>query len=562
MNAAEITPEMKKELAARGYRSPVEFCRIFLSEWFPQPMPWVHRGIFALLKGRTDFLLDFGKEEWRDAEGEWTPADLQKILTNFLDEKTGKPIFRLEFNEDGHPRVDIEVNEFVGIIMPRGYSKTTLINANSVHETVYKDEDFFLYVSETGPHAQRQLATVKGELEDNDGVPLNEMIHLVFGEFKPSRNSPLTWGAEFIETTKGTMFGALGTGGQVRGFGKRGKRPGKIVFDDLQDQDSVDSETQRKKDSRWFFTAALPARKKNGKAIIIGTLLHTEAILNKCVNHPKFTIVRFGAIDRQGEALWGWMQSLAQIEADKQAAASVGELANWYREYMSDFFEDESKMFPESKIVYVNRNAASFIALSMAMDPAISSERKSAMCAYAVSGIETGGHKHILDFSGKVGMDPAEQVEEFFRLHFKWFRGRPADLQRHGIEAMAYQRALIPMVRAKQVEFSKTYGNDAYFEVLPIFHGKTAKMTRVQGIIKPLMWAGHLTFNERWPALHTQFTDWPTGLLDGPDVCAMAIALLDPYVTLGLGDEGETQLEEDTAPRLELVVGGSFRSAP
>lgn len=567
-----ITTKEVEELAARCYASPVEFGRVMLPDWFPRKMPWVHRGIWALLKGRGDFLLDFGPEVWRDEKAEWTVADLEKILTNFKDEQTKRPIFSLSLDPVGEngplrvPHIVIAAKRSIAVMMPRGSSKTTLINADNLHEALYHDEDFFLYVSETGDHAARQLATVKGELEDFDGVPANELINLVFGNKKPPRNSDKKWTELYAETLDNVMIGAVGTGGQIRGFGKRAKRPGKITFDDLQDEDSVDSETQLAKDKRWFFRAARPAKRKHtGRDIILGTLLHEQAIMNLCIKHPEFTAVRFGVIDAQGDALWPWWMDLEAIEASKLAAASVGELSGWYMEYMSEFHSDDAQMFPESKMIYVAKSLNDFIGISLVMDPAISEKQGSAMCAYGVAGIENGGHKHVLDFYGEVGMDPAKQMEKYFELHYRWCAHLPPEQQKHGIEAMAYQRALIPLIRAMMVEESKKHGMKAYFEILPIFHGKTAKMTRVQGILKPLIWAGHLSFQERFPDLASQFASWPKGLLDGPDVCAMAIAQLDPFVMLGLGENDndvQAELERDTQPSLYSVVGGDFRVSP
>jgi hypothetical protein len=571
-----FTKDQIEELAARTHRSPVEFARIFLADWFPTKMPWVHRGMLALMKGRTEFLLDFGQEEWRDEVASWTPQDLEKILTNFLEEGSGRPIFTLEF-VNGKPVVQIDAKRSVCIIMPRGSAKTTLVNLDNLHDLVFQEEDFFLYVSESGAHARKQLATIKDELEDNDGAPNNELIYLVFGSFKPPRQDARKWTDDYIETRKKkkVMVGAVGRGGQIRGFGKNAKRPGKIMFDDLEDEESVQSDTQRKKDSHWFFNAARPAKRKHtGRDIITGTLLHTDAILNKCIVHPEFTAVRFGAIDRQGDALWPWWMDLDAIEASRQAAASVGELSGWYLEYMSEYKDDDARIFPESKLIYVHKGLERFVAVSEALDPAISDNRKADLCAFAVAGIEAGGHKHILDYHGEVGMDTVDIIEKFFELHFKWMKHLPPENQKHGIEAIAFQRALVQMVRMKQVEYSRPHilsdgvmrpgwGPLAYFEVLPLFHGKIAKTERIKGIMKPLVYGGAVSFETKFesagsaPGLHSQFIDFPSSKYkDGPDVCAMAIALLDPYVTLGLGDEGMADLEKDTAPPL-MYSGGA-----
>jgi hypothetical protein len=172
-------------------------------------------------------------------------------------------------------------------------------------------------------------------------------------------------------------------------------------------------------------------------------------------------------------------------------------------------------------------------------------------------------------------------LDKFFEFHFKWMAHLPPENRKYGIEAIAFQRVLIPMARKKMVDYARPHlqpdgtthmgwGQKAYFEIQPIFHGKIAKIPRIKGILKPLIWSGNLTFEEKNPDLHSQLVNFPGKLKDLPDACAMAVALLDPYVTLGLEDqevEEETGLPKPYDPliedvRLEVVVGGDFRSAP
>lgn len=561
-----LTPEEKEQLAQKMWRSHSEFCRITLADWFPRKMPWVHRGIAALIEQKTDWLLDFGKEEWRDETAEWTPADLQKILTNFIDEKTGEPIFKLEFDEAGVPSITITAKDNVGIIMPRGFSKTTLLNSITLKKILFKDEDFVLYLSESGPHAERQLMTVRDEVADNDGDPQNPLIFELFGKIKPDRQSPKKWTEKYIETETGVMIGAVGAGGQVRGFSKNAKRPGILLFDDLEDEETVESDEQRKKTNKWFWSAALPAKRKHGgRAFILGTLLHNDALLTKVVKSLEFTVVRFGAIDRQNEALWEYMMNLEEIEAKKQNAAAVGELAGFYFEYMSQAHDDEARMFPESKLVYVLKGDDVFVGKALAHDPAISQNLKRAdFAAFAVTGIEAGGHKHVIDYYGQKGMSPDDAVDKFFELHFKHMMRLPPENCKHGIEAIAYQRALISLVTGQMFQKSRQFGPRAYFEITPIFHGQVAKLARIKGILKPLFASGWMTLEGpgtpqgMFVDLHSMFVDFPGAKLDGPDVVAMSTRLLDPFAALGLGDEGIQDLEKDTAPPLSVVLGGRW----
>jgi len=559
MDAVGLTKEETLALAAKCLRSPSEFCRIFLKEWFPTKMPWVHRGILAMRLRRTEFLLDFGKEKWRDEEGEWTHHDLEKILTNFIEEGSGKPIFDLSFDSEGNPKILLNVGDHAGVIMPRGFSKTTVMNAANLIDALYQQEDFFLYVSESGAHAERQLGTLKSELGGTAEDPDNAILQSVFGEHLPTRQSPLKNTENYLETTKGVQIGAVGRGGQIRGFSKRAKRPGIIIFDDIEDSESVQVETQRKKDSTWFFGTALPTKRKGGRIFIIGTLLHNDAILNKVIKSERFTCVRFGAVDRQGDALWPYMMDLEAIEKLKLDMAAEGELPSFYLEYMSVYKSDEAQMFPASKIVRIAKGLECFVGMALVCDPAISKAAGADFCAFAVAGIEKGGNKHCIDLFAKKGMDPAEQVEKFFELHEQWMVKIPAPFRRHGVEAIAYQQALVHLILGEQYSRSQKLGMDAYFEVTPIVHGKTGKEARVQGILKPLLYAGKLTFNGVFPELETQLTEWPNGKKDAPDVLAMAITLLDPFASLN------TSLDFDPAAKLpplspRLVSG--FRAAP
>lgn len=513
-----------------------------------------------MMTGMTDFLLDFGEERWQDEVVSWTPDDLEKILTNFIDEQTGSPVFAV-IAEGERLRVTMTLREHIAFILPRGFSKTTLVNAMNLRDALYQAEDFFLYVSESAPHAERQLGTVKFELDDNEGLPNNDVVIHLFGNHKPSRQSALKWTENYVETLKGVMIGAVGRGGQIRGFGKRAKRPGKIVFDDIEDEDSVASDTQRKKDSHWFFNSAVPAKRRRGRCLAIGTILHTDAILNKLMKSREWTCVRFGAIDKQGDALWSFMMTLEQVKEKQIAAAEVGETPGFFMEYMSEYRVDSARLFPLSKMIYVHKGLENFVAVALALDPAISEAGTADFCAFGVVGIEAGGYKHCIDYFGRQGLGADEQVDKFFELHYSWLSHLPVERQLHGIEAIAFQRALIGMVRNRQFLESRTHGDRAYFEVLPIFHGKIAKITRVQGIMRPLLWAGQFSFEHRWGELETMFTDWPNGKKDGPDVLAMAVNLLDPFAALSIGDDMD-DLVRDKAPPLSKVLGGEFRAAP
>ena len=126
-----------------------------------------------------------------------------------------------------------------------------------------------------------------------------------------------------------------------------------------------------------------------------------------------------------------------------------------------------------------------------------------------------------------------------------------------GVEAIAYQKALIHLIKEEMFRKSRIYGNAAYFECTPItYNNDKDKVTRVQGVLAPRYSAGYITHQHRFPDLEGQLEDWPLGKLDGPDAIAMAVTLLDPAagaaIPAGMGRVADT---DEWIPLMEQVGG-------
>ena len=565
--ASKFTQEEVKEIVSRGYGNPGFFCKTFLPDWFGLPMPWVHRGLLALLTRKTDWLLEFGPETWPLAEGEWTEGQLDKILRHFVwrpepDDPLSPtyPLFQAERDSAGNiTAIHLSTSNRVLVIMPRGLSKTTLVNAANLYDICYAETDFLVYLSETATHAEMQLENVKRELTGNP------MIIEIFGNKKPERSSDEKWTQGFIETTSGQAIATRGRGGQVRGLNHRAKRPSKILIDDVEDKESVKTEEQRDKARTWLKADVEPALPQIGEGggiiIATGTILSSEALLVTMMKDPEWVTVIFGAIDPDGDPIWDHYMTREQYERKKQGFVRVGKLAAFLMEYQSTLKADKATAkFPEESIRYQIMQRTDFIGVALVMDPAIGQKKDSDFIAYGVAGMTDKGQVHALDMFLKQGMSPREQIDKFFELSARW------DPTKHGIEAVAYQKALVHLVREEQFRKSKIMGNKAYFEVIPILHGNTGKIPRVEGILSPRYIAGYVTHQRRFPELETQLLEWPNGKKDGPDVLAMCVGLLDPYAAFAMPDErneaGEDHLARDQYRPIEEELGGTFRSAP
>lgn len=531
------------------FRSPVFFCREVLPHWFASPMPWVHRGVLALLTGQADFLLDFGAEKWADGEGEWTEAGLDKILRHFVWEHNGQrlPLFSVEGG-----RVAITVSDRKLLIMPRGISKTTLCNAASLHGIAFKSFAFRIYISETATHAVQQLTNVRREVEGN------ARFSGLFGALAPSRAEGLKWSDDFIETRNGIALAAKGSGAQIRGLNHLGRRPDSILFDDLEDAESVLTDAQKAKTRKWFWGDVVPALpqigERRGELTGVGSLLANDALLAELMKDPRFITVKFGALDPDGDALWDGYFTKEKLAQEKASFARQGLLPTFYREYLSQVIADETQIFREKDIQIVPTPRSQFVQVAIALDPAISDDSNADFCAFAVVGRTEQGRLHVLAMHVERGMTPRAQVDKFFELWFAW-SGTHA-----GVESIAYQAALVHLIQEEMFRRGKEYGNRAYFELQSITHGKTNKIARIKGILQPRYAAGYITHEAHFPELETQLFEFPAGKKDAPDVLAMAIKLLDPTAALVL-DPSVDPLAPSMPP-LERELGGNWRYAP
>ncbi len=294
------TQEEKKEIYRQGYEDPVFFLHFHLEHWFPDTIPWVHIGILAIVLERTDFILKhlpIGSE------------DLERLLKNFFwledpDDPFSRKHYIFRLGEVGGEKViHLRKKRFTAIIMPRGFSKTTLLNGAVLYMVYYEIKKFIVYLSETSPHAEQQLENLKVEIETN------QRLLAVFGELKPKqRTSEGKWQSGLVILKNKIAIVAKGRGSQVRGINIGGNRPDCILFDDVEDEESVSTMEQRQKARSWFWgtvVPALPRRDKSATICGLGTMLHNEALLVRLAKNRRFTAIKFGARDIDGNPLLG-----------------------------------------------------------------------------------------------------------------------------------------------------------------------------------------------------------------------------------------------------------------
>ena len=529
MAVPHITQDDRKALAARAYRDPVFFCKFFLPELFPMEIPWVHRGLLAILTGRCEFLV--------------TDPQLDKIIRNFSwfdEEEVQHFIFTKGTDEDGNPTLNMTLNKYTLIMLPRGFAKTTIAGiAVPLIEILYQECPFTVYVSESANHSKMQLANVKREISDN------AKIKAVFGDLVPGLKEVEKWSEDFIETRTGVAAAARGRGGQLRGLNHRGNRPGKIIVDDVEDKESVSTEAQREKTRTWAYAdlmPALPRVKGEGTIVALGTLLGSDCLLETWRKDPVWTVVKMGALDADGELLWAANMNVKDLEVTKRSYALAGNLHLFYMEYFNEARSPEDQLFRQEFFQYCPPEGT--LSTAIYVDPAISANRRADHAVISVWGISQSGLLWKLDQWGGLGKTPREIVDNYFRLSKLW------NCRRHGVESNAYQAALVHLLREEM------FRKKQYFEIEAVTH-KTKKEDRIIGILVPRYSAGYVRHARKFPESEIQAIDFRRGIEqkdDYLDADAGCVALLDPWAAQAAGKD----LSADEYPPLEEVLGGSI----
>lgn len=524
MNKELSREEIDQELA-ECLADPVYFLKLFLPDWFPDTIPWFHRGILAILTRQTDFLVKYGELDKIIANFEWKedPWDQQS---------PPQPMFSLQ--PDG--TIKLVITRFTVLMLPRGFSKTTLLNGIGLYLTLFQLRKFLVYISESSTHAQMQLQNVQRELESNSTVKG------IFGTLRPNQGDAARWTNEFFETLTGVAFAAKGRGSQVRGMNLRGVRPEVILLDDVEDRESVRTDEQREKTRQWFYRdvmPALPPRDPSATIVVLGTLLHSDSLLVTLSRDPQFNTVIFGATAKDGSPLWPEHFGSDKLAVKKRAAGLAGDLSGFYMEYFNQVRNLESAKFRQENFHYEPAPPRDELMVALAIDPAISENADACDCVLAVAGMHIkSGKIWVLDLIGGKGMSMQEQSKHYFDLHRKW---KP---EKHGVESVAYQRALIHYMREQM------FREKSYFEIEPIKNaGNLSKDDRINGILQGRYASGYMRHARRFPKLETELLDFPNGGKDYPDALSMAIGLLDPYAaaaadpTIDLGDDEYEPLE-------------------
>lgn len=179
------------------------------------------------------------------------------------------------------------------VAAPRGHAKSTIASfAEIVHDIVYDLERYICIVSARSDLANDIVATLKQTFEDAEQTPLSEL----YGPFEVSGTK-----TDFeisVGRRKTIRIKAFSFGQEIRGTNHRGVRPSKIILDDAEKAQHINSPEQRAKSWQFLVSDILKCGDAYTDVQVRGTVLHPDSILANVLHKPGWTGEKWQAIIR------------------------------------------------------------------------------------------------------------------------------------------------------------------------------------------------------------------------------------------------------------------------
>lgn len=351
----------------------------------------------------------------------YTPVKLTAELVEsfagmFLSPMYDQPKPTPSFHRDGW-RLYCSDAPQAALIAPRNHAKSTgFTHDYGLAVALFREEDYIIILGSSEDMAIEHLNDISVELHDNEDLKREFGISNIVTDQRKDLTVECEDGHQF-------RFVARGAEQKIRGRKWRGKRPGLILGDDIEDDEQVENKERRTKFYRWLIRAAKQALRDGGKMRIHGTILHEDSALAKIANHPSWKILRYRAhnsFDDFTGLLWPEKFSEARLRAIRQEFIDAGDAAGYSQEYLndpldnSDAFLTNGEFFPMRGDDYETSKL-----VCAAADFAVSTEDLANRTSFSVGGKDVNNILHFLD--QRVGRWASDRwLDEMFSIQARW----------------------------------------------------------------------------------------------------------------------------------------------
>lgn len=318
----------------------------------------------------------------------------------------------------------------IALAAPRGHAKSTCFSlVYPLWCLLTKRKRFILMVSDTASQATSLLGSIIEELETNDRIIAD--FGKIAGYVPDRAEDKMKWTAKDIVTTTGIKVMAAGWKAKLRGLKHGAYRPDLILLDDVENDESVDSDVQRAKVKNVFYKSILNLGDENTQIIEVGTILHTDALLTTLIEVPPSGWVSriYRAVKENGQPLWPSYWSTERLEQKK---AEIGSIV-FEQEYMNNPIDAETQIIkPVAFYEQLDLSSCDFYAY---VDLAISEKETADYTAIVTIAKLRSTNKLYVIEPTRIRGGILQQLDLLFSLYAKY------KYKKIGSESVAYQKA-------------------------------------------------------------------------------------------------------------------------
>lgn len=303
------------------------------------------------------------------------------------------------------------------IAAPRNHAKSTALTHDYILASVlFRAHQYVIVLGSSEELAIEHLGDIAAELRENEALIRDFYIKGFISEQKTDI---------IVECEDGYQFRIIARGAEqkIRGRKWRGKRPGLIVCDDLEDDEQVANRDRRRKFRHWFFRACVPALRDGGKIRVHGTVLHVDSLLAHLLSNPTWSSKCYRAhraFSDFSHILWPEKFPEERLRYIRESMVKEGDSAGYSQEYLNDPRDDENAYLRREDFLPMREeDYESYKEYGIGCDFAISKNDHANRTSFTVGGRDLSNTLCHVD--QRVGRwDALEILDEMFTLQERW----------------------------------------------------------------------------------------------------------------------------------------------
>lgn len=228
------------------------------------------------------------------------------------------------------------------VAAPRGSAKSTLASLILLmHDILHARERYVIILSATLKQAAQRLRNLRAELAGN--ARLRQVYAPQLRRRGPARAHSLA--------LNGVQIDVFGSGAEIRGLTSGPWRPTKIILDDVEDSEGVETPGRREKLADWYNEVVENLGDTYTHILIVGTILHPESLLATLLKRPDFEAHRYRAIETFSprQDLWAeWRRRFVDLANPRRIDAA----RRFFRAHKDDMLRDTRVLWPAREDYY------------------------------------------------------------------------------------------------------------------------------------------------------------------------------------------------------------------